>query len=527
MKVIDDWNWVIGTGFYVERFQKYLDANMQALEETNKEELQLVVIASLLTTLLIIGLSLKVGNAIGARFNRFQEHMTKDFKELQHTRDKLKYLAEHDALTDLPNRLVLTGIIHSGIDFAQKNKKCGAVMLLDLDDFKKINDLHGHSSGDRLLKTISRKFETLLGAHDTVSRFGGDEFIFCFPDLNSEADARSKADAIRSVFLDKFVIDGKVLTTNCSIGVSMFPIDDNEPEALIRKADVVLYKSKALKKGGVMFYNCEINEEVQLDYMIEEELRAALKENEISVFYQPQIKVSDGQMAGVEALARWTNQHLGMISPAKFIPIAEDIGLIREIGLFVFRQACSDILAISPNGSNAIGVSINISPKQLTEPDFPQSIVEITHDVGIDIKRITLEITENVLLEDLLVIADRLSEMKGYGFGISLDDFGTGYSSLSYLNNLPITEIKIDRSFVEKLLESKQTTTLVKSIIAIGDAYNMSVVAEGVESQEQYAALEVYGCEIVQGYYFSAPLPVDVLHNKYCRKIPRQGNCES
>ncbi len=515
MQFIEGWDWIIGTGFYVERFEAYLAKNVKALEESNREELKLVSLASIISTLIIVGLSLRLGSVIADRFNRFQDRINKDFNELTQVRDKLRYLAEHDALTELPNRLVLTGLIHTGIDYAHKNDRCGAVMLLDLDDFKKINDLHGHSSGDRLLSIISRKFETLLGPHDTVSRFGGDEFIFCFPDLADQNEARQKVEQIRHVFSDKFIIDGKVMTTDCSIGVSMFPNDDNEPEALIRKADIVLYKSKALKKGHSMFYNHDINEEIQMDYMVEEALQTALKNNEISVLYQPQINVKNGQPYGVEALARWTSAKLGVISPAKFITVAEEIGLIYDIGLFVFRKACEDIHSVSPNGNGALCVSINISPKQLMEWDFTKALIDIVDDIGIDVNRITLEITENVLLEDLDTVSERLNEMRGHGFGVSLDDFGTGYSSLSYLNHLPITEIKIDRSFVDKMLYSSQTTTLVKSIIAIGVSSQMTVVAEGVETGEQMKALAGYGCDVVQGYHFDPPLAIEVLKEKY------------
>lgn len=519
LKMIDGWDWTIGTGFYVQRFEAYLAENIRALEASNRTELKRVLLASMVSTLIIIALSLKLGSAIGDRFKRFQERIAKDFAELNQVKDKLKYLAEHDSLTDLPNRLLLNGIIHNGIDYAHHNQCCGAVMLLDIDDFKKINDLHGHSSGDKLLKTISRKFETLLGPHDTVSRFGGDEFIFCFPALADNVAAKEKVLLIQKVFEDKFIIDGKVLTTNCSIGVAMFPHDDTEPEALIRKADVVLYKSKAQRKGNAMFYNSDINAEIQLDYMIEDELRKALKGDEFKVFYQPQVNVASGKIMGVEALARWNSARLGPISPVKFIALAEDIGVIHELGRFVFHKACEDILSISPNGSDALGVSINISPRQLMEPNFPETLVAITQEVGIDISRVTLEITENVLLEDLDTVAERLHSMRSFGFGLSLDDFGTGYSSLSYLNTLPITEIKIDRSFIEKLLVSEQTKTLVKAIIAIGESCHMTVVAEGVETMNQYSELTEYGCDFVQGYYFAPPLTIDSIGELLCSKL--------
>jgi EAL domain-containing protein (putative c-di-GMP-specific phosphodiesterase class I) len=294
----------------------------------------------------------------------------------------------------------------------------------------------------------------------------------------------------------------------------MYPADSDDAESLIRKADIVLYKSKELSKGDVMFYNSDINEQIQYDYMLEEELRRAIHKNEISVLYQPQIDVESKKLVSVEALARWSNERLGMVSPVKFIAIAETIGLIDEIGQFVFRRACQDILAISPNDKDALGLSVNISPKQLVAPEFVQQIVDIVEDVGIDLNRITLEITENVLINDMKKVSLILHSLRNHGFSISLDDFGTGYSSLSYLNGLPITEIKIDRCFVDKILVSDQSNTLIRAIIAIGKSCEMNVVAEGVETGEQYQLLISYGCNLVQGYYLDRPLPIEKLASR-------------
>ncbi|WP_413284348.1 cache domain-containing protein [Vibrio sp. MA40-2] len=508
---IDGWDWVIGTGFYLDDFEEYLAEKQALLREQNQQEFIKMLTLSSILTALTVALSLVLNNMIANRFNNFQLRINADFRELENTKNKMQHMATHDALTGLPNRLLLIDEISQGIEYAQKNGFELAVVFVDLDDFKKVNDLYGHASGDKLLEIVSRKFETILGPKDTISRFGGDEFIFCFPQLSGMEQARDKLNSISRVFDDPFVINGKVLVTNCSIGVSMFPSDSDNAESLIRKADIVLYKSKAIQKGKVMFYDDSINEQIQYEYRLEEELRDAVAKEEIFVLYQPQIEVESGQLVGVEALARWSSGRFGVISPVKFIEVSERIGVINQIGQFVFRRACEDILSISPNGQNAIDLSINISPKQLMEPGFSVSLVEIVNDVGIAIERLTLEITENILINDVNKVSPILHALRDLGFGISLDDFGTGYSSLSYLNNLPISEIKIDRCFIDKVIQSPQSVSLIKAIIAIGRSCEMKVVAEGVESEEQYNKLVDLGCSLVQGYYFDKPLSIEEL----------------
>ncbi|UGA56117.1 bifunctional diguanylate cyclase/phosphodiesterase [Vibrio sp. VB16] len=518
VKGLDEWGWVIGTGFYVDDFEQYLLEKKAFLQQQNNREFLKVISLSAILTILVTLVSLLLSNMIATRFYKFQSRINSDFDELENVKNRMQHMALHDALTGLPNRLLLVENITHGIESAKKNGTDLAVIFVDLDDFKKVNDLYGHSSGDKLLEVISRKFETILGPMDTVSRFGGDEFIFCFPELSGTEQARDIIKEIKQVFDDQFVINGKIFHTNCSIGVSMFPSDSDDAESLIRKADIVLYKSKAIQKGEVMFFDSTINEQIQYDYMIEEELRRAVYKDEISVHYQPQIDVMTETLVSVEALARWSNERLGMVSPVKFIAIAESAGLIEQIGQFVFRRACEDIMSISPNGKDAIDISVNISPKQLVMPGFSTRLVEIIDDVGISIERITLEITENVLIDDVDMVTPILHHLRNLGFGISLDDFGTGYSSLSYLNSLPITEIKIDRCFVDKILVSTQSNTLIKAIIAIGQSCEVKVVAEGVETKEQYKKLVSYGCNLVQGYYVDRPLPIDKLR---CREVGR------
>ncbi|WP_350431618.1 EAL domain-containing protein [Shewanella sp. H8] len=508
---IKDWNWIVGSYFNSSNVNNYIKIKQQETNSLNQKKLFNIILLSIFSTLFMVGISLIVSNLIARRFHRIEHNI----HALEASKSKLHHMALHDALTGLPNRILLLEKIYEGIESADIHHQQVAIVFIDIDDFKKVNDCHGHSAGDELLISICEKFKHAFESKDTISRFGGDEFVFCFPQLNNLNEAYLKVAQIQQLFDEKFIVNGREIMTQCSIGVSMYPSDDSQPEGLIRKADIVLYKSKAELKGSATFYNYQLNEQIQYKYLLEAELRVALENEEIFLLYQPQIDTKTQQIIAVEALARWEHPKLGSISPDDFICIAEEIGIIKEIGLFVFRQACTDILSVSPAGKKAINVSINISQKQLMSPDFIESITQTTDEIGIERHRITLEITENVMLNELEKTYDILTELKKRSFCISLDDFGTGYSSLSYLNMLPFDEVKIDRCFVNNITISKQSKALIKSILAISDAYGMITVAEGVEKKEQLTMLHSLGCNLIQGYYFDKPLTLSTLHNTY------------
>lgn len=505
------WGWAIGSSFSLAEMDTFIAERQEELEQSSFEHLMRLIIMGVTSILIMVAVSYLASQLIVKRFAKFQKRIKDDFGQLETTKNQMQYMALHDPLTGLANRSALVESLTSGIARSRLENKQLAVVFLDLDDFKKVNDLYGHAVGDKLLECLSRQFESVLDAHDSVARFGGDEFIFCIPLLNSQQEAVAKVEVIKGVFSQPFLIDGRMLTVDCSIGVSMYPNDSHEPETLITCADTVLYRTKQNSKGSVLFFDAKINAEVQNEYRVEQQLKRALKNNELNVFYQPQLCSESEKLVGVEALVRWTNRELGFIGPDVFIPLAEENGMITQIGAFVFERACQDILSLSPNGPNALMLSVNVSPRELLVEEFYQQVTELTEKIGIDSKRITLEVTESLFIHDMKRVIPILDRLKAFGFSISLDDFGTGYSSLSNLNYLSIDELKVDKSFVANMVENAQSNALVKAILAISETYQIHVVAEGVETKEQYLMLKAYGCQCLQGYYFAKPMPFDVL----------------
>jgi len=516
VSAVPKWNWLLGTGFFISEGSSYLAEHTRILELRHRKQLLSLLGLGLIITGVFFILSMLLSKSLALRFTRYEDKINENFTEINRLKKQFEYDAVHDSLTKLPNRMLLEKSISDGIALSRQNNLHLAVVFLDLDNFKNTNDLYGHSVGDRLLEIVSQKFNDILDRHDSVSRFGGDEFIFCFPNLIDLTAAQKKVDLILDIFKDKFLVSGKSIYSTASAGVAMYPSDGDVAEDLISKADIVLYKSKANQKGRSMFFDAETNERVKRGFIIESELRTALDEKEFSMAYQPQICVKTKRILGVEALIRWHSPSLGTVSPDEFISKAEDIGIIAEIGRFVIEKSVDDIKRFNQGRSSRdIQLSLNISPKQLIEADFNQHLFGVVNSAEIDPSLIMLEITENVLISDVDQVRPVLDALRAYGFKLSLDDFGTGYSSLSYLSKLPMNEIKIDRSFIEVFLTNPQSESLVKTIIAIGKFYNLTVVAEGVETQEQYERLKHYDCNLIQGYYFDKPLSLKQLTDKY------------
>ena len=514
-----DWHWTLVGSIDLEAVNQYFVDHKRDLELKNEETLLKILLLSTVLSLMLVAVCFVISRNTAKRFKRYEAKILRHVNQLNDNKEQLRFLANHDPLTKLRNRRELESSIESDITLCLESDTQLAVMFFDLDDFKKINDHYGHATGDTLLSVLGESFSELLGANDNVFRFGGDEFIFCFPLLTDYEHAKEKVLAIQQVFSREIDIFNNKLHVNGSIGISMYPHDGLEASELIRKADLVLYKSKAQQKGQFLFYEQSLHLELERALLIETKLRTALVNNELSLVYQPQICATSCQIMGVEALIRWHNSELGFIAPDEFIKVAENVGLIDSIGDFVMEQACHDIALYNNNNASPIAVSINVSPAQLINEDFVAKICAITKQHQLANAYVTIEITENVLISEMERSRAVIEELRDRGFDVSLDDFGTGYSSLSYLTQLSISELKIDRSFIMKCLSSDQSLSLVRSIILIAQSGHMSTVAEGVETIEQYEKLRELGCDIIQGYYFSKPLPFAKLCEEYAPEI--------
>ncbi|NIY83720.1 bifunctional diguanylate cyclase/phosphodiesterase [Vibrio hepatarius] len=518
------WGWVIGAGMYDEITNRYIADKVQQARIEQNSTLKNMLVMGVITTIVVALSSIVLSRLIAKRFLRFEKRINLDFNKLKSNRDELAYLANHDILTGLPNRSQLLKKISSLIEKSTANNRMLAIMFVDLDDFKKVNDLYGHSVGDKLLHMLGEQFESFLNPDEYVARFGGDEFVFCFPNLWDITEAQSKVDCIKNVFTQQFTIDGKVLFVSCSVGVSMYPVDGDKPEVLISKAEIVLYRTKARQKGDVLFFDESIEKQVKYEFVLERELRSALNRNELTVVYQPQVNAQTGELYGVESLLRWHNRHLGHVSPIEFIPLAEEIGLIDQLGGFVLEQACKEFSTVFPSPESKVVLSINISPLQLLNGKFIEQLQSSLRTYRLQSDRVNLEITENVLIHDLPKVAPIIAQLKRLGFTVSLDDFGTGYSSLSYLSNLSLDELKIDKAFVDKMLTSSQSDSLIKAIIALAKSINVRIVAEGVETKKQKELLTDYGCDVLQGYLIDRPISIEQVEKKYSSSLNVSGD---
>ncbi len=424
----------------------------------------------------------------------------------QKKKEILKYHITHDYLTKLNNRYFLSEkferIEHTRPYF---------LLFIDLDNFKTINDNYGHEIGDQILKIVSSRLKAFVQKKDdTLARFSGDEFLFIRFE-NNTLEIEQLARNIIISLSEPYLIQPYNLILSCSIGIAQFLKDGQSFDEIKRYADIAMYESK-IKKQSYTFFNESIKNKFLEKSLIEQELKTALDNNEIYMMYQPQVN-NDGSLYGVEALVRWENKTLGFVPPDKFIKIAEEIGLMPEIGRFIIQTSLNEIKQLQKKLHKEFQLAINISVKQFMEIDFYNDLVQTIQSVEFNKLKITLEITENIFINDVNFILALLNKLKSLNMLISLDDFGTGYSSLSLLKKLPIDELKIDKSFVDDILEDQEALSMIASIITIGKKLNMVILAEGIENIEQKEILESYGCDLFQGYYFSRPLKIDGLEN--------------
>ena len=422
---------------------------------------------------------------------------------------KMAYLAQHDYLTNLPNRVLLNDRIAQAITLANRHHTHLALLFLDLDNFKQINDSLGHAMGDKLLQLVTKRLKECVRDSDTVSRQGGDEFVILLAETKNSEDAAVCAQKILDALQVVNMIDKNEIRVTTSIGISLYPADGIDAETLLKNADTAMYFAKEKGRNNYQFFISDMNTRAVERLIIENNLRLALEKQQFILYYQPKVNLNTGQIIGVEALLRWQHEEWGEVVPDIFVPVAEDSGLIVPIGHWVLRQACKQAKNWQNGGLQDISIAINISAQEFLQKDFVEGVRTILEETGLAAHFLELEITESVLMHDAECSKNILQKLKKMGLKLAVDDFGTGYSSLSYLQRFPIDVLKIDRSFVQNIESAKDDGIIVSAIISMGNSLKLKVVAEGIETPSQLAFLKVRHCEEGQGYFFSHPLTAE------------------
>jgi diguanylate cyclase (GGDEF)-like protein len=420
---------------------------------------------------------------------------------------QMAHSAQHDFLTGLPNRMLFADRVKQAISTATRHSKKVAVMFLDLDGFKGVNDTLGHSVGDRLLKSIAERLVRCVRGSDTVSRQGGDEFVVLLAAIEQAEDAAITARRILQAVTESHSIDRHEVHAAISIGISIFPDDGFDSETLIASADTAMYQAKEIGGQNYQFFRAAMNLRAVQRQSIEESLRQALEREEFTVHYQPKINLTSGEITGAEALLRWTHPTRGLVSPTEFIPVAEDCGLMVPIGRWLLREVCRQARSWAAHGLPMPRISVNISTLEFRNESFVQNVFATLREAGLAPESLELELTEGALMKHVESTQTILNALRAAGVQIAVDDFGTGYSSLGYLRKLPIDALKIDRSFIRQINSAAPETTMVTALISMGHNLKLRVIGEGVETQEEMAFLQSHQCEEAQGYYFSPGVP--------------------
>jgi diguanylate cyclase (GGDEF)-like protein len=433
--------------------------------------------------------------------------LVREIGERKSAEQRLGHLAHHDGLTGLPNRILFNDRLSQALIEATRHERLAAVLFLDLDRFKTINDTLGHEVGDQLLKAVAGRLSECLRAGDTVARLGGDEFALILPDIAHVDNVSRIAEKIQSSFGRPFHIGRRDLFVTASIGITLYPFDDNNIDGLLKNADIAMYRAKEHGRNNYQYYTAEMNAKALERLTMENQLRHALDRDELVLHYQPQVDLTSGEICGVEAMLRWQHPEFGLVRPDQFISLAEETGLIVPIGEWVLATACAQNQAWRAAGLKSVSIAVNLSPRQFNQPDFPGTVRRLLAGSGLEAGCLELELTENIMMQHVETTTRALQELSALGVRFSIDDFGTGYSSLSYLKRLPIHSIKIGPNFMRDVTTSAADAALVVTIIALAHSINIKVVAEGVETKEQLVFLRTHRCDTMQGFYFSKPVP--------------------
>ncbi len=421
----------------------------------------------------------------------------------------IEYQAYHDALTALPNRRLFHDRLERALAQVERNGESLAVLFLDLDRFKNINDSLGHDIGDQLLQEVAQRLKETVRHEDTVARLGGDEFTVLLSRVTQRKEVEQVVRKLITAFRQPFKIEGHTLHISSSIGIALFPCDGETPEQLMKNADSAMYRAKEKGRNNACFYSQNMNARSENRLTLENDLHEALKRGELTPFYQLQREADSGAVSGFEVLLRWTHPERGLVMPSEFIALAEESGLIVPIGEWVLEQACQQAKVWVDAGQSDLTVAVNLSARQFQQPGLAKQVADILEKTGLPAKHLELEITENLLLQNSDQNSAVLQELHDLGICLALDDFGTGYSSLSYLKKFPFDRLKIDQSFVRSLPDSHEDAALVDAIITLGHTLGLEIIAEGVENEAQLAFLRDRGCDLIQGYLFSKPLPAE------------------
>ena len=444
--------------------------------------------------------------------------------ERKHTEDRMARMAQFDALTDLPNRNLYLDRLGQSLVEAERDKRPVGVLFVDIDRFKNVNDSFGHSTGDLLLVEIAARLQAAVRPGDTVGRLGGDEFAIALAHLAHPEDAAQVAQKIVNAIAAPSELGAHRVYVSASIGIGLFPNDGKEPDTLLRNADIAMYRAKESGRNACQFYLPAMNERALGRMRLESELRGALQRDEFVLHYQPKVSLSTGKISGLEALLRWKPAGRALVSPAEFIPLLEDTGLIVPIGKWVIATVCAQVRRWQSAGLAPPPVAVNLSARQFQQDDVAASIAALLAASGMDPALLEIELTESILMSDAESAVQALQKIKALGVGLSLDDFGTGYSSLAYLRRFPLDALKIDRAFIRDVGTDADDGTIARAIINLAASLRLKVIAEGVETEAQIAFLHTHGCDEMQGFYFSRPLPVDemarLLRDGVCLALP-------
>jgi diguanylate cyclase (GGDEF)-like protein len=517
------------TGVYIDEL-----GNILAMEQLNAEmrqqryrEYLLIFSAALITLLLYAAVRLVRNHAVIREsrdklleYGRGLEAMVADrVAALRESEARMTQLAQFDSLTGLPNRNLFRDRLTLAMARADRDERPMALMFVDLDHFKQINDSLGHAVGDEVLKGVAKQLRTLLREADTIARLGGDEFTIILEGLAEPTDAEAVAAKIKEALSRPLFVDGHEFVVSASIGVALYPFFSNDADSLLQAADIAMYRAKEAGRNAHAMFEPEMAVQISERVNMKNLLRHALERGEFELQYQPKLGLRSGRVEGVEALLRWNSAELGSVSPMRFIALAEEMGLIVPIGDWVLRTACAQGRRWQQQGLPLMTVAVNLSPRQLREPRLIERISAALHESGFPARLLELELTEGVLMDDVQGNIDTLMAIRELGVSLAVDDFGTGYSSLAYLARLPIQTLKIDRAFVASMQADANGLTLVSTMVTLAHSLKLQVVAEGVETTEQQRMLTDLGCDQIQGYHFSRPIPAADLAAMVCQSV--------